>query len=423
MKLPRRITLALCAMLSCSLMFLPVNGQRSRRRRPPARERADKTPEVHFTSGSSALGIPFDLYDNGIFLKAQVNKSRPLTFSVDTGAGIVGVITARTAESLGLKPRGKYRTGAVGGDIQFSSLSGVSISLPGIELLNQKIAVLPFDNSSDDGPEVEGALGHDFLKQFVVEIDYAAGVINLYDPASYQYSGAGEIVPIEIVDSSPMMRVEMTTDQGRVVEGRFIVDTGLSGTLVYHAAFVKRTHLLSGMKTIQAAVSDETGGEYRRSIGRAKSLQFGRVVIEHPVVSFSIAGDPGGESEMDGVIGTEIFRRFKLILDYTRRRIIFEPNAHLADPYEEDMSGLALVPIGKGDAKLFKVQQVLANTPAAEAGLRAGDLITAIDGTPASGFTMNQLGKLFVQDGREVSFSLKRGRKPMETKLRLRRLI
>ena len=422
MKLLRHITLSLCAMVSCSLIFFPVTAQRSRRR-PSASKRPNKLPSIRFTYGSSALRIPFELYDNGIFLKAQVNKSRPLTFSVDTGAGIFGVLTARTAESLGLKPKGKFRTGAVGGDIEFSSLDGVNISLPGIDLLNQKVAVLPFDNPNDDGPEVEGALGHDFLKQFVVEIDYGAGVINLYDPTSYQYSGAGKVVPIEIVDSSPMMRVRMTTDKGRVVEGRCIVDTGLSGTLVYHATFAKKHHLLAGLKTIQAATSEETGGEYRRRIGRVKSLQFGQIVIEHPVVSFSVAGDPSGESEMDGVIGTEIFRRFKLILDYERRRIIFEPNAHMAEPYEEDMSGLALVPAGKGDAKLFKVQQVLADTPAAEAGLRANDLITAIDGTPASSFTLNQLGKLFTQDGREVSLSLKRGPKQIDAKLRLRRLI
>jgi len=422
MKPTRNLALVLCAMLSCSLVFLPASAQRSRRR-PPARERRNKMPSVRFTSGNSALGIPFELIDNGIFLKAQVNNSRPLTFSVDTGAGIFGVITARTAESLGLKSRGKYSTGAVGGDIQFSSVSGVSISLPGIELLNQQVAVLPFDDSSDDGPEVEGALGHDFLKQFVVEIDYAAGVINLYDPASYQYSGPGEVVPIEIVDSSPLMRVKMTTDKGRVVEGRCIVDTGLSGTLVFHAAFVKRNHLLSGMKTVQAADSDEVGGKYSRRIGRAKSLQFGRLVIENPVVSFSVAGDPGGESEIPGVIGTEIFRRFKMILDYPRRRIIFEPNAHLAEPYEEDMSGLALVPVGKGREKIFKAQQVLINTPAAEAGLRAGDVITAIDNTPASGFTLNRISKLFMQDGREVSLSIKRSRKPIEIKIKLRRLI
>lgn len=87
------------------------------------------------------------------------------------------------------------------------------------------------------------------------------------------------------------------------------------------------------------------------------------------------------------------------------------------------MSGLALVPIGKGGEKLFKVQQVLANTPAAEAGLCAGDVITTIDGTPANAFTLNQLNKLFMQDGREVSLSFRRGRKPIETKIKLRRLI
>lgn len=422
MKLTRHTALALCAMLSCALAFSSANAQRSKRR-SPARKPPNKTAEIRFTSSSGASGIPFQLYDNGILLKAQVNNSRPLTFSVDTGAGIFGIITARAAKRLGLKPKGKFRTGAVGGDIEFSSVSGVSIRLPGVELLNQKVAILPLDDSSDDGPEIEGGFGHDFLKHFVVEINYASGIINLYDPSSYQYSGSGEVVPVEIVDRSPLMRARMRTDRGRVVDGRFIVDTGLSGTLVFHAAVVKRKHLLNGVKTIQAATSEEIGGQYKRRIGRVKSLQFGRLVIEKPTVSFSVSGDPGGESDIDGVIGTEILRRFTMILDYSRRRIIFEPNSHLAEPYEEDMSGVALLPIGRGNEKVFKVQQVLANTPAAEAGLRRGDVITGIEGTPAHSFTLYQISRLFVQDGREILFGIRRGRKQIETKIRLRRLI
>lgn len=420
MKPTRKLTIALCAMLSCSLIFLPISAQQSKKK-SLARSRRNKPPEFHFTNGSSVLGIPFELYDNGIILKALVNHSHSLAFSIDTGAEIFGVITARQAERLGLKLRGKQRTGAVGGDIEYSSARGVSISLPGLELLNQTIAVIPFDSSNDDGPEIDGAFGHDFLKQFVVEIDYGAEVINLYDPASYRYSGSGEIVPITIVDGSPLMRVKMTTEKGRVVEGRFIVDTGLSGTIAFSSQFTRKNHLLSGVKTIQAATSEETGGEYQRRIGRAKSLQFGRVVIENPTVSFSIKGDASPEN--DGVIGTEIFRRFKMILDYTRQRIIFEPNFHLTEPYEEDMSGLALVPVGKGNQKVFKVQQVLANTPASDAGLHAGDLIIAIDGKPTADFTLNQIGKLFMEDGREVSLNVRRSSKLVETKLKLRRLI
>jgi hypothetical protein len=42
----------------------------------------------------------------------------------------------------------------------------------------------------------------------------------------------------------------------------------------------------------------------------------------------------GASKENDGLIGGEIFRRFKLILDYSRKRMILEPNNHFNDPYE-----------------------------------------------------------------------------------------
>ena len=45
---------------------------------------------------------------------------------------------------------------------------------------------------------IDGVLGHQFFTHFVVEIDYARQQINVYDRASYKYSGAGEIIPLEI---------------------------------------------------------------------------------------------------------------------------------------------------------------------------------------------------------------------------------
>ena len=42
--------------------------------------------DIRFTSGNSALKIPFDLYNNHIYLQVSVNGSKPLSFLFDTGA-------------------------------------------------------------------------------------------------------------------------------------------------------------------------------------------------------------------------------------------------------------------------------------------------------------------------------------------------
>jgi hypothetical protein len=397
-----------------------VHGQQSKGTLLDRNPQRTASP-LRFTSGDSALNIPFEFYENGILLRVRVN-GKPLTFDIDTGSGVFGIISARRAESLGLKAEGKYKVEVPGGSIESATIPNVSISLPGVELSNEKLEIVPIDSSSPNGePEVDGALGHNFLEQFVVEIDYAAKVINLYSPATYHYSGAGESIPITIRDSSPSLRIKMMTPEGMPVEGQFELDTGLSGTLAFFTPSVRKNKLIRSTKTIEAAVDEDAGGEYRSRIGRMKTLQLGRFVIQNPNVRFSLAG--ADDSSVDGVIGTEILRRFKMILDYQHQRIILEPNAHFDEPYDEDMSGLALAPENNDRQKVFKIKQVLANTPASDAGLLKGDLIVAINNRPAAEFNLDQIEHMFIHDGQEFVISIKRNQQSLQTKIKLRRLI
>ncbi|MCI0349467.1 MAG: PDZ domain-containing protein [Acidobacteriales bacterium] len=123
-----------------------------------------------------------------------------------------------------------------------------------------------------------------------------------------------------------------------------------------------------------------------------------------------------------GIIGGEILRRFTAIFDYSRKRMILEPNAALDEPYEHDMSGLFLLAEGKV-VKTIKAHRVFANSPAAEAGLREGDVIVAIDDKPAQELTLNQLKQMFRQEGREYALSVRRNGELLTAKIKLRRLV
>jgi C-terminal processing protease CtpA/Prc len=174
------------------------------------------------------------------------------------------------------------------------------------------------------------------------------------------------------------------------------------------------------MPTIQAPTSIETGGEFNRRIGRARSLQLGRFTFPNPPISLAQNGE---EHVVDGILGAEILRRFKVVFDFSHRRMILELNSHFDEPFEEDMSGVALAPENDNGQKVFRVRQVVANTPAAEAGLIEGDLITAIDNRPASEFTASRIATMFMRNGQEYLLSVKRGEKAVQIKIKLRRLI
>ena len=378
-------------------------------------------PEAHLTAGNSTK-IPYLMDDNGNeLLKVSVNNSPPLNFTIDTGSDVFAIITSRCARSLGLTPRNSYKVGVAAsvGEIEAATIPSANLTMPGVEALNQRIEVIMSDDTTvNDESKIDGVLGLEFLKKFIVEIDYEAQTLSLFDPKKYQYKGAGEVIPVKIKDGTPMLRLKLTTTGGKSIEEDFEIDNGMSGTLAFRTPAVKKYELLGQMRTIQGPVSIEPGGEYRRRIGRLKSLQLGRFLIDNPTVSLSENVEGEG-----GLIGEEVLRRFKVIFDFQHRRMFLEPNSHFQEPYEEDMSGISLTPEEIDGTKLFRIREVVTNTPASEAGLQADDLITAIDGRPAADFTEGHIERMFTRDGREFALTIKRGEKVLQARLKLRRLI
>ena len=116
-----------------------------------------------------------------------------------------------------------------------------------------------------------------------------------------------------------------------------------------------------------------------------------------------------------------ILEKFKIILDYGHNRIILEPNSQFAEPIEYSRSGLSLVGLGE-DYKTFQIQAIADNSPASESGLKAGDILIAINGHPAAEYTLSGI-RLMFKDAEECHFTVKRGNQSLLVTLKLRRMI
>lgn len=318
--------------LLLTLLAIPLPLGVSAQRRP-VRKSQTRAGAARFASGHSALRIPLEIDNNIILMGVSVNGSKPLRFIFDTGATHT-VIDSRRAAELGLKARGRASGTGTGGTFQVSFIRGVSLGVPGATVSNQLIASMPLP--TPPGFEFDGIIGHDFINQFVVEIDYQGKTMNLHDPATYAYRGAGEIVPL-LLDrrKTPLVRTRIILDGRAPLAAWLEVDTGADGTFVINSPFVRRHGLLSAVKETTSASAVGAGdGEQQLRVGRVRAVRLGRVLIENPTVGLSLdTAGSGASEETDGIIGGEVFRRFKLIIDYSRRRIILEPNSDFGDPY------------------------------------------------------------------------------------------
>jgi carboxyl-terminal processing protease len=110
-----------------------------------------------------------------------------------------------------------------------------------------------------------------------------------------------------------------------------------------------------------------------------------------------------------------------VILDYSRKQITLEPAATFTDPYDRAFSGVALRADGPG-YHTFHVREILEQSPATDADIREGDIITAIDGTPASALTMSVIIEMFEKPA-AYALTILRGDQTLTTILKPRRMV
>jgi hypothetical protein len=398
------------------ILLIPLHTTAQQIRDKTARKPENSAANYRFASGTSAQGIPFQLSSNFVLVQLRVNNSRPLWFLFSTAS--TSVIDTRIAKELGLPVQ---RNEDLGG-IEAGLIPGISLALPGVTALKLTAASLPLDFlSSIMGQAIAGLIGYDFISQFVIEVDYATRKMNVYAPATYRYSGSGDVLPIKFIDKRPFIAVKIAMEGREAVEGTFALETANSGVLVVQRSFAEAHQFLNSVKGFRLGNVGGVGGSMSRTLqGRVRNIQVGRFVINNPLVTFSQA--QGEKADADGQIGGEVLRRFRLILDYSRQLIVLEPNKHLAEPVEADMSGFELVAEG-ADLKTLTINEVLANSPAAEAGLQEEDELISIHGQPVTEFSLEQIRQMLKREGKQYFLKLKRGSQTLQVKLKLRRLI
>jgi hypothetical protein len=378
---------------------------------------------VRFPGGKTSVQFPFELLANGIFLQLYVNNKGPLTFALDTGS-FNSIVASEIAGQLGIKTAGTSQGLGSGTTFTTSEIPSLDFLLPGdLALSTTRGAAISLVNlSALIARRFDGILGFDVLEQLVVKIDYQRRLITLIDPAHFEYKGAAATMPFTLWSNyDPQIEGEiLIADQWMPV--KIVLDTGAGGTTLT-TPFVKAHGLTELMKTLQSPDVGAGGGESVKWTARGQRLRIGSLSIEEPLLALStdIVGSLA-LATFDVNLGGNILRDFTVIIDYPRKRLILEPNSDFRKPFASDASGLVLKAEGP-DHRTFVVRALVPKSPATEARIQAGDIITTIDGSPVRKYALWELEEELKKSGRVIDLKIKRGRNSFTRRLRLQSLL
>jgi hypothetical protein len=353
---------------------------------------------------SNAAGMTTITYeDDGrtrVYIPVTVNGKGPFTFELDSGGHLI--LTAETAEQLGLNPQGNIASGGTNSVRRAGYVRLSDVGIGGAYLHDQPAKVLTLPNASSDRgnrPPRAGVIGLELFERFVVGIDRLSKTVTLQLPRTLR-SPRGVSLSLKFAEDAPLVTGKFG---GR--SGDFMLDTGNAGPTIIEHAWATKNSLLPRLRGLK--INDATY--------RCDRIQVGPYNLSREIISYFGPVVQGSESmrAAAGILGEPLLSRFNTLYDYSRAMVWLQelPNSR-ARPFNR--SGLVVT---KDVGEFLKVSEVLAASPGAEVGVNKGDTILAIDGKSTDKMGRAEASERFAGDlGQKVTLLI-RSEKATSTKV------
>jgi hypothetical protein len=372
--------------------------------------------DFSIAGGAARTEIPIQLVNNHIYGQAKVNGKGPYTFIFDTGGN--NIVTPPLAKELGLKTEGSLPGTGVGEGVMEGGFTHIDqLDVGGASLTNQLFVVFPLDTLANiEGVPLPGMVGYEVFRRFVTRVDYGAHTLTLIDPKHFDPKDAG--TPVKFTFNGHVPEVTGTFEG---LPAKFDIDTGARSELTLNKPFAEKNGLrASHPKGVDAVDGWGVGGPSTGYVSRGKAMTLGSVAVDNIVVKMAnqTKGAFSG-SDYSGNVGGGILKRFVVTFDYGNQTMYLKPlPGPVADTGTFDRAGM-WINVGDGG---FKIVDVTKGGPAEAAGLKAGDVITEVDGKPAAEIHLYDLRQRLRNDaaGTAVTFTMKDGSSVKNVEVTLR---
>jgi predicted aspartyl protease len=268
-----------------------------------------------------SVAVPFESPKNQIVLEARINGRGPYSMLLDTLVS-PSVIDLRTATEIGL-PVDISRSGeaeGVGSETARIHASTIqSLEIGGVKFGD--VEALAFDMtglSERIGRPLHGVLGHSFLRNKVVTIDYPARRVFI-NPG--KRSRAAERLEVPFVIGADDLLIVPAQFQVNGVEVPVSIDTGSSLTLSLYGPAVERLRLETPGQDASTSITGARGDAVLRKT-TVKSIGIGPFTMTDAEITISDRRDYGEGRE--GNAGNGFLQNFVVTFDYPRRVMILE---------------------------------------------------------------------------------------------------
>ena len=383
------------------------------------------------TNGKAEL--PFQLVNNFLIVDITLNGLLPLKFIFDTGAE--NTILTQSMFNRFVDIDYDREIQIFGSDLRSNLVAyvarGINIKLgKDLEIAQQTMLVLAEDYFRFEdytGIDIDGILGADILRRFIVSINFKRGIITFQDPSTFKTPRSTYIkTDTEFHRYKPYIFLHSKISSNSNYKLKLLVDTGASLALLLYtfgdSLFQLPEHL------IRSNLGFGLGGTLKGYIGRLQRLSIADQNLENVItnfqdVPFNYAQDSIFLNDRNGILGTVVLNRFNIIIDYIHEDLYLQPSKKFNRKFKFDRSGINLVALGKNHNKLI-VLDVIKGSPAQYAGIQKGDEIRSVNGVSTFFKSLESVIRKFQKkEGKKIKLLIKRDEARLQFEFLLKNLI
>ncbi len=320
--------------------------------------------------------FPFQELSGGVIVvKAKIdNYIDSLNFIFDTGNTGFS-IDSSTAAQLGLK--------VVTSDRLIKGIAGIKkalfsynhdIHFQGFTARNMDMHISDYSIFEQVyGLKINGIVGFNFFSNYIVNIDYDKHLITCYMPGEMAYPTNGQFLPTKLY-KFPVNRIELKEQS--LVHTNSIFDIGAGLNYLVSNKLIEDVPLFSPKKKFYPTQVEGLGGKKTIDITVLKKLKIGKYHFKNvPVHVFDDEYDVLNYPNLGGLVGSDLLRRFNIILNYRDEKIHITPNSHFHSQFDYHYSGISFYMIDG----LVSIVDIAPNSPGALYGFKVDDVILSID--------------------------------------------
>jgi predicted aspartyl protease len=274
------------------------------------------------------IEVPFEFVHNQIVLDVKINGKGPFKMLLDTDTDPSAIDTA-AAQEIGLGVGEKaYPTTGGGTDENPSRLTTLNlVEVGNVSAKQVTAAALDLSKLAKQmGGPVRGILGYSFLKDRIIQIDYANLKVRFFVESPY---------PRIQMAANTVNTIAMNfrrEDGDVIVDSVFInsekmratLDTGSSGSL----SIMPEAAALLGLDDEATDGETETSvgynGDYQHKKAILKSVRMGRYSSEGVQASFFLPKTGHDNKKYQVNIGNAFFQDFLMTFDFKNKIVVFE---------------------------------------------------------------------------------------------------